>query len=122
MKRYSENERFNGLFIYIHALKRSTRISLLNSCGKVIVPQDVELDSQLDELFLRGKLNGAKVSFINETQLKEIVPCANSSTGRALWSPNTSVINPLEIMKKLREDIEIKGVKIFYSVQNWVLN
>ncbi len=36
MKRYSENERFNGLFIYIHALKRSTRISLLNSSGKVI--------------------------------------------------------------------------------------
>ena len=36
IKRYSENERFNGLFIYIHALKRSTRISLLNSSGKVI--------------------------------------------------------------------------------------
>ena len=36
LKRYFENERFNGLFIYIHALKRSTRISLLNSSGKVI--------------------------------------------------------------------------------------
>ena len=31
----------------------------LNLCGKVIVPQNVDLDNQLDELFLRGKLNGA---------------------------------------------------------------
>ena len=36
MKRYSESKRFNGLFIYIHALKRSTRISLMNSSGKLI--------------------------------------------------------------------------------------
>ena len=30
---------------------------------------------------------------------------------------NTSVINPLEIIKKLKEDIELKGVKIFIQLR-----
>ena len=33
----------------------------LNPCGKVVVPQDIHLDKQLDLLFNRGKENGAKV-------------------------------------------------------------
>lgn len=36
LKRYSAYQRFKGLFIYIHTLKRSTRISLMSSTGKVI--------------------------------------------------------------------------------------
>ena len=68
-------------------------------------------------LFLRGKKNGASVELINESEIKKIAPYANITSGRGLWSPNTSVINPLEVIIKLREDIELKGVKIFYSVK-----
>ena len=94
----------------------------INNCGKLIIPQKVSLDPQLDNLLVRGKENGASVELINESEIKKIAPYANITSGRALWSPNTSVINPLDIIKKLREDIELKGVKIFYSVQNWVAN
>lgn len=84
----------------------------LNLCGKVIVPQNIELDGQLDKLFSRGKLNGAEVSLINEKQLREIVPCARSSSGRALWSPNTCVVKPIEILNCMENELKSRGVQI----------
>ena len=42
-------------------------ISIYN-CGKVIVPQSANLDSQLDVLFKRGKSNGAEVELITKKQ------------------------------------------------------
>lgn len=91
----------------------------INNCGKLIIPQKSSLDSQLDTLLDRGKKNGALVELINSNEIRKLAPDANITSGRGLWSPKTSVINPLEIIKKLREDLELKGVKIFYSVQNW---
>ncbi len=95
----------------------------INSCGKVIVPQKYNLDSQLDLLAERGKRNGAEIEFLDEIQLKELIPEARSSSGRALWSPNTSVVNPLSIVEALQEDLKQKGVLIIHSVKNWsILN
>ena len=88
----------------------------INFCGKVIVPQKIELDQQLDKLLKRGQSNGADVSIINDRELKEIVPFARSASGRALWSPNTCVVKPLEIVSKLEKELNDKGVKIFKGV------
>ena len=84
----------------------------INNCGKIISPQDIELDSQLDILYDRGKKNGAEISFINEKELNEKISCARTASGRALWSPNTSVVNPKEILFNLEQDLKNKGVKI----------
>ena len=84
----------------------------INNCGKVITPQDIELDSQLDLLYKRGKENGVDISFINEKVLLEKVPCGRTSSGRALWSPNTSVVNPKQILYKLEKILIDIGVKI----------
>ena len=76
----------------------------------------IELDQQLDKLLKEGQSNGADVSIINDRELKEIVPFARSASGRALWSPNTCVVKPLEIVSKLRKELNDKGVKIIKGV------
>ena len=40
----------------------------MKKCGKVIVPQSENLDSQLDVLFKRGKSNGAQVEIITKKE------------------------------------------------------
>ena len=91
----------------------------INKCGKLILPQRQELDSQLDLLYERGKKNGAEVEFFDEKQIKAKVPEANITSGRALWSPNTSVVNPLSIMRELKKELEDNGVKFIFDAKEW---
>ena len=91
----------------------------INPCGKVIVPQELVLDSQLDELYRRGKRNGANVEIWDEKQLKDFVPEARSSSGRALWSPNTAVVKPKPVLIQLANELVEKGVKILTKQKGW---
>ena len=84
----------------------------INNCGKLIIPQTEELDAQLDKLLERGKLNGAKVELINEKEIKTFCPEAKSVSGRAIWSENTSVVNPKIILQELEKELIKKGVII----------
>ena len=70
----------------------------INECGKLIIPTKRNLDSQLDLLLERGKKNGAIVELIDKKKLFELEPYAYSPTGRAIWSPSTSVVNPKEVL------------------------
>ncbi len=94
----------------------------INNCGKVIVPTDKDLDSQLDILYERGIKNGAKVEFIDNSKLKELVPDSYAVTNRALWSPNTSVVDPKEVINALRNDLVNKGLEIFTCENQWNIN
>lgn len=87
----------------------------INRIGKVIVPTGIKDDSQIDLLFSRAKKNGASVSIINSKQLKELEPEALTPTGRALYSPDTSVIDPLAILANLSSELENVGVEIKYQ-------
>ncbi len=79
-------------------------------CGKVVSPQSTQLDSQLDILLKRGISNGAEVSLINEKEFHEKVPYGRTATGRALWSPNTCVVNPKEVLDQLTEQLQQQNV------------
>jgi len=94
----------------------------INNCGKVIVPTNKELDSQLDILYERGKKNGADVYFLDNNKLRELVPDSYSITNRALWSPNTSVVNPKEIIDTLKNELVKKGLKIYTYQKRWDIN
>ena len=83
----------------------------INNCGKLIIPQRINLDPQLDTLFARAIENDAKVEMIDEKEIKKLVPQANITSGRAIWSPNTSVVNPLEIINKLSRKFKIRELK-----------
>ena len=92
----------------------------LNPCGKVIVPPRAELDAQLDVLAERGRANGAKVEFLDSDQLRELIPEARTASGRALWSPNTAVVKPISVVRKLRQDLADRGVKIQNSQRHFI--
>ncbi len=84
----------------------------LNPCGKIIVPPRTELDAQLDVLAERGRANGAEVEFLDADQLRTIVPEARTASGRALWSPNTAVVKPISVVRRLRQELAARGVKM----------
>ena len=90
------------------------------SCGKVISPQLEELDPQLDLLLERGKKNGAKVELIDIKEFYRLVPDGRTSTGRALWSPNTCVVKPYLVLQRLKEILEERGVN--FSLNSNIIN
>ena len=81
------------------------------TCGKVIVPQAVELDSQLELLLQRGRANGANVRIIDEAEFLERVPDGYTSSGRALWTPDTCVVNPKLVLENLEQNLRRRGVR-----------
>ena len=62
-------------------------------------------------------MNGAKVEIIDENQFNSIAPDGFTSSGRALWSPETSVVNPMEVINKLK-DILSKRCKVYLFEQD----
>ena len=94
----------------------------IKNCGKLIIPQNIELDKQLDILFQRGKENGASIEYVDENKIKELVPGANITSGRGIWSPNTSVVNPKDVINLLKSELQKKGVKIILSARNLKIN
>lgn len=94
----------------------------LNKCGKVIVPQKKELDGQLEILEERGKLNGASVNLISEGSLNKLIPGARTATGRALWSPDTAVINSKEVLLALKEELVDNGVTFLLGEDNYKID
>ncbi len=93
----------------------------IKNCGKLIIPQKSDLDPQLDVLYERGKKNGAGLNFIGAKEIEKLAPQANITTGRALWSPNTAVIDPLSVIYMLRKKLESRGVQIINSARDWQL-
>ena len=91
----------------------------INRCGKVIVPQRADLDPQLDVLAERGRSNGAQVEFWDVNQLKSLIPEARSASGRALWSPNTAVVKPISVVRRLSQELIDRGVKILYGIAHF---
>jgi L-2-hydroxyglutarate oxidase LhgO len=94
----------------------------INNCGKIIIPQSKDVDSELDKLFYRGIKNGAKVEMINNKKLNSISKHIYSSTGRAIWSPNTSVVNPKIILSRLEDELKREGVKFLKGQKNLLFN
>jgi len=91
----------------------------LNLCGKVIVPTKEHLDPQLDVLKRRGEENGAQVEMLDETSLQEAAPEARSASGRAIWSPNTAVVKPLEVVKTMQKELKARGVSFYLKETSW---
>jgi L-2-hydroxyglutarate oxidase len=87
----------------------------LSRMGKVVVPTRPEQEPQIDLLYSRGLKNGATVSIIDRQQLKQIEPEAASASDRALYSPQTAVVDPILILRKLNQLLERKGVKLHYG-------
>jgi len=83
--------------------------------GKVILPTKIEDDNQLDLLHKRAIKNGAEVEIISQNKLKQLEPEAYSITSRALYSPNTSVVDPHAVLNKIMLDLLGSGADIIFG-------
>lgn len=77
----------------------------VNYCGKVVVASSESDLKTLEVLNQRAEANGVDVKIVDENYLKELEP--NAKTYKfALWSPNTASVNPLNVIKALREKLQ----------------
>ena len=87
----------------------------VNRCGKIITPQRADLDSQLEVLLARAKSNSAEAYIIDEIEFNKIVPDGRTASGRALWSPNTCVVDPKIILRRLFDNLVKKNVRFLFT-------
>jgi glycine/D-amino acid oxidase-like deaminating enzyme len=92
---------------------------VLNRFGKVILPLCADQDPVLDLLCERAAHHGVRVEIIDEVGLAELEPEARSLTGRALYSPDTAVFDPLAILEQLRSDLVAAGVDFYTWARGW---
>jgi len=85
--------------------------------GKVVLPLREEDDARLGLLLRRGQANGARVEILDEHQLLEREPSARTATGRALFSPDTAVVEPGAVVGCLAEELRANGVKLVMGAE-----
>ena len=88
----------------------------LKKCGKLVVAQNESELVWLDELMIRAKNNGVPLKSISVEESRSIEPRAKTYQ-RALFSPTTSSVNPIELVKSLLSDAIQEGVKLKTNVQ-----
>lgn len=88
----------------------------INRCGKVVVAYSESQLETLLELKRRGDINGVELYLIDEKELKELEPNAKTYK-QAIWSPNTSVVNPVEVLNHIKKDLLDMDVEIWFGRQ-----
>jgi len=87
----------------------------LSETGKVILASNPSEVEALYELKRRADACGARASLIDRKKLGELEPHA-AACNEALFSPDTAVIRPVEILEALEEDLAQRAkVKISYE-------
>lgn len=87
----------------------------LKETGKVIVAKDSHELERLFELHERAIQNGVRSSIVDRKELIEIEPYA-STCEKALYSPDTAVVDPNEILNSIRDELSKSGkVRIKYE-------
>ena len=87
----------------------------INRCGKVIVAKDEQELGALYELKERGDSNGVILNVIDEHELEAIEPNAKTFN-KALYSPTTSTVNPVEVVEQLGNELKTrKNVKLLFG-------
>ncbi len=83
----------------------------LNKCGKLVVAKDASDLPSLDELLRRGQVNGIELQAITEADARSIEPRVKTYQ-RALFSPRTSTVNPLQVVEAMQRDAIHEGIDI----------
>jgi (S)-2-hydroxyglutarate dehydrogenase len=88
----------------------------INKCGKLVVAQNESELKWLDELMARAEINEVPLESITEAEATAIEPRAITFQ-RALFSPSTSSVNPLDLLHALQSDAIEEGVEICTNIQ-----
>lgn len=96
-----------------YCLERGLRIS---QSGKLVAAQNEAELAGLDELLRRGRQNGVPLNDISAAEAREIEPRIRTYE-RAIFSPTTSAVDPVEVTLSLAADAEAAGVAIVSGVK-----
>lgn len=88
----------------------------INKCGKLIVAQNESELVWLDELMVRAKNNSVPLKSISAEETYSIEARAITYQ-RALFSPTTSSVDPIELVRTLLSDAINQGVKLINNAQ-----
>ena len=88
----------------------------LKKCGKLVVAQNESELVWLDELMTRARNNGVPLELITDEESQAIEPRAKTYQ-KALFSPTTASINPIELVKSLLSDAIQEGVQLKTNTQ-----
>jgi L-2-hydroxyglutarate oxidase LhgO len=83
----------------------------INRCGKLVVAKNAAEAGVMDELLARAERNGVELADISADEAHEIEPRVKTHQ-RALYSPSTATVNPLEIVESFARDAERAGVSL----------
>lgn len=86
----------------------------INKCGKVVVASNEQELGTLYELKKRGDANQVELKLIGEKELQDYEPNAKTYK-KALWSPTTATVDPIEVSKTIKNELVQKGVKFFFE-------
>jgi L-2-hydroxyglutarate oxidase LhgO len=85
-------------------------------CGKVIIAVDESELPALNELYQRGTANGVQgLEMIDPPRLHEIEPHVTGV--KAIYSPNTGVVDYKQVARAYAEDVRASGGKIINGCQ-----
>lgn len=88
----------------------------LDNCGKLVVAKDAKELPGLNSLYERGRANGVPVELISASQARTIEPRARTHE-LALWSPSTSVSDPLLVLQAQLADAVNLGIEVHMDAQ-----
>jgi L-2-hydroxyglutarate oxidase len=81
----------------------------INKCGKLVVARDSSELPGLQELLARGAANGVRLENISADDARRIEPRVKTF-GRAIFSPDTSSVDPIEVIDSLVGDAHRAGI------------
>jgi (S)-2-hydroxyglutarate dehydrogenase len=89
----------------------TTKKLSINRCGKLVVAKDERDLKQMETLFERGRINGIEIYEVTEKEARELEPRVKTFQ-KALFSPNTSSVDPVEVLTSLQSESMEMGISI----------
>jgi L-2-hydroxyglutarate oxidase len=86
----------------------------LRRTGKVVVTQSTNQLENLVDLQKRGSANGVHLELLDKSELHRFEPLAKTKDA-FIWSPNTSVADPMEVIKVMATEFENLGGVIHFN-------
>lgn len=83
----------------------------VNRCGKLVVARDASELPTLQELLRRGRANGVALEELSAEEARRIEPRVLTHE-KALYSPTTATVDPVQVMAAMRHDALAEGVDL----------
>lgn len=86
----------------------------IKKCGKLVVARNEQEVRGLEELKRRADANGVELKWITDEDLQKYDPGAVTFK-RALYSPTTSTVNPMEVCCAMKADNIKSDIKFYFN-------